>query len=110
MTDTPEQIRVRGVQSIEDAVARINGPDSLKSILRDFLVDAHIPFCIALSQITDPEMEKLSTRLRATATALAMVNAFNEFIRTTYPPEEWAKQSNALKILVNLAIAEGPLS
>lgn len=111
MTDTPDDIRKRGTQSIDDALARATMlPPSLKDAMRDLLIDAHLPFCIGLAMFDIDDQRGLSDKMRRAATVLVMVNAANEFIRTTFPEDRWESETKALLALFMAAMAEGPLS
>jgi hypothetical protein len=110
MTDTADQIRARALQSIEDCLARVAMPEAYRSMLRDVLVDSHVPLCINLFRLDDPQLQRISKTVRQIATVLIIVNAFNEFIRTTYPDDEWDEQRAILKGLLDACLKEGPMA
>lgn len=111
MTDTPEQIRDRGLQSIKDCMAGATAvPSSLKRLFAGSLERLHIPFCQELAHYNDPDNQRVADLMRRGITVLIMVNAFNEFIRTTYPEDQWLAESLALQTLLLEALGEGPLS
>lgn len=110
MTDTPETIRARGQQSIDAALDQMPMPPDLRMVVREVLVDAHLPLCVALSRLNDETLPRVSERVKRAATALLIVNAFWEFIRTTYPEDQWAAQADVLRALIIDSLKEGPLA
>jgi hypothetical protein len=108
MTDAPDDIRARGLRSIDRALASFDS-ESGRMFFRDSLIRTHIPFCVELAFYSDDKSPRIARLLRQALTILIMVNAFNEFIRTTYPEERWKSESDTLRTLLNAALDEGPL-